>query len=124
MSMATGTSQISLEALRKTVSLGREPDFKEAVSSDQLLEMVLALAAEVSVLRDRLDTHERVAQTGDLPTLERVEDYTLSPEVFEARSGFRQRLLDKIFRPVRQAAARDILSKHDAQSAAAKHAAE
>lgn len=112
MSMATGTSQLSLEELRKTVSLGREPDFENAVSSDQLLEMVLALAAEVSVLRDRLDTHERLADAGDLPKSALIEDYTITPEVFEARSGLRQRLLDKIFRPVRQAAARDILTKH------------
>lgn len=109
MSMATGSAQISLEELRKTVSLGREPDFGDAPSNAQLLEMVLALTAEVSVLRDRLDTHERLAAQNDAPTIASVEAFDLTPDVMEARSTMRQRLLAKLFRPIRQAAARDLL---------------
>lgn len=110
MSMATGKTQISLEELRKTVSLGREPDFGDAPSNDQLMEMVLALSAEVCVLRDRLDTHEQLAQAGKPLTSDEVEAFEVTPERLEVRSGLRQRLLAKVFRPIRQAAARDLLS--------------
>jgi hypothetical protein len=112
MSMATGKTQVSMDALRKTVSLGREPHFGDAPSNAQLMEMVLALSAEVCVLRDRLDTHEQLADAGKPLTTDEVEAFEVTPERLDVRSGFRQRLLAKVFRPIRQAAARDLLSRH------------
>lgn len=110
MSMATGKTQVSMDELRKTVSLGREPHFGDAPSNAQLMEMVLALSAEVCVLRDRLDTHEQLAEAGKPLTTDEVEAFEVTPDRLDARSGLRQRLLAKIFRPIRQAAARDLLS--------------
>lgn len=124
MSMATGTMQTSPEDLRKTVSLGREPEFTDGPSNDKLFEMVLALSAEVSVLRDRLDTHERLAQSNMLPTPEAVEAFDASADVMAARSQQRQSLLTKVFRPIRQAAVRALLEHENIRTTTYKHPAE
>lgn len=124
MSMATGSAQTATQDLRKIVSMGREPQFGDQPGNDQLLEMVLALSAEVSVLRDRLDVHERLAQGGEAPTQEAVDAFKPSPEVSAYRSKRRTAFLAKLFRPIRQAAARDLLARQDARTIAAEQAAE
>ncbi|MEM6682938.1 MAG: hypothetical protein AAF607_11940 [Pseudomonadota bacterium] len=124
MSMATGSSQVDLEDLRKTVSLGREPEFSNQPGNDQLLEMVLALSAEVSVLRDRLDAHERLADAGALATPQAIDEYEPTETVSQQRSARRARFLAKLFRPLRQAAARDLFAREQARDADLKQAAE
>ena len=63
---------------------------------DRLLSMVLALAGEVSVLHDRLDTHERLAAEGDVPTPERVAAFDVSPELAAERERWRTRYLRRV----------------------------
>ncbi|MEM1019669.1 MAG: hypothetical protein AAGJ09_04165 [Pseudomonadota bacterium] len=111
MAMATGSTNTPIETLRKTVALGREPNFTAQPGNDQLMEMVLALAAEVSVLRDRLDAHERLADAGQAPTPTAVDAYEPPVEVGDLRSQRRATLLSKLFRPIRQAALRDLFEK-------------
>ena len=43
---------------------GRRPTYFDDPENDKLLAIVMALAGEVSVLRDRLDTVERLAEIG------------------------------------------------------------
>jgi hypothetical protein len=60
--------------------------------------MILALAAEVSALRDRLDTHERLADSGKPASTESVESYQ-PPEAVEAdRAASRLSLIDRVTR--------------------------
>jgi len=75
---------------KKDVHFFSDPDV------DRLLSMVIALAGEVSVLRDRLDTHEKLAEQGTLPTAEQVEAYEASPELAAEREQWRNRYLRRV----------------------------
>ncbi len=60
--------------------------------------MLLALAAEVSALRERLDTHERLAAAGRLPEPAAVEAYTPGEDVEAARAAARRSLIERVTR--------------------------
>jgi len=60
--------------------------------------MILALAAEVSALRERLDTHERLADGNQLPATQSVEAYVPSEAVVATRASARRSLIDRITR--------------------------
>jgi hypothetical protein len=82
----------------------KRPQFFDSPETDMLLSMIIDLAGEVSVLRDRLDTHERlsVASGGFGPT--DVDGYRAdaadAAQRDEARSGYLRRVLR---RPLQQA---------------------
>ncbi len=63
---------------------------------DRLLSMVVALASEVAVLHDRVDTHEQLAAQGTLPTAEQVEAFEASPELAAERERWRTRYLRRV----------------------------
>ncbi len=75
---------------------------------DDLTEMVLALSAEVCILRDRIDTHERLADLGKPLTLENTEDFEPDQEVMAFRSEQRQKVIAKVLRVFRENITRDI----------------
>ena len=74
---------------------------------DRLLSMVLALTSEMAVMRERIDTLERLlAQAGTLAG-DAVETFHPDEVAAAARDAMRQRLIAKVMKPVRDAAARD-----------------
>ncbi|MDV3456100.1 hypothetical protein RZN05_03830 [Sphingomonas sp. HF-S4] len=75
-------------------------------TEDQLLGMVTALAAQLAVTRERLDTVERLAQAAGLFGPDEVDTYQPSADAAQARDTIRKTLVARIFRPVRDAAAR------------------
>lgn len=75
---------------KKNVHFFADPDV------DRLLSMVVALAGEVAVLHDRLDTHERLAAQGTLPTADQVEAFEASPELAAERERWRIRYLRRV----------------------------
>ena len=85
---------------------GRPSPFHDGPTNDQLLSMVMALTVEVSVLRERLDTHERVSEDkGGFGTAD-VEAYNADNDANAARSSLRSRIMHKVFRILRQETAR------------------
>ena len=76
---------------------GRRPYFFDDPNIDKLLAMIMALTGEVSVLRERLDTHERLAQKKKWAFHQAIEDYEPDDitEAFRAqwRSEFIARVL-------------------------------
>jgi len=83
---------------RQRFAKGRRPYFMKDPDVDRLLAIVTALAAEVSVTRERLDTVERLAAEGLPATPENIERYEPPPEVQTAREISRAALLDRVFR--------------------------
>ena len=77
---------------------GRNPHFFDDPNTDRLLTMVMELASEVSVLRDRLDTHERIAESKGLYTEAEVESFRPSDEAAAQRSAWRSRFLDRLLK--------------------------
>jgi hypothetical protein len=88
------------------VAKGKQPRFHEDRAIDQLMAMITALTAEVSILRDRLDTHERLADARKLFGREDVDAFIPDAAVMAERSAQRQRLLRKVFRVLREDLAR------------------
>lgn len=87
---------------------GRQPQFHNERVIDQLIGMVTALASELAILRDRVDTHERLASDATAATYENVEAYVPPAAAAGLRSALHQRLLRKVFRVLREDMARQV----------------
>jgi hypothetical protein len=76
---------------------GKRPDFYESEGVDNLLSMVMVLASEVTVLRDRIDSHERVAKAAGIDLSAGVEDLELDEEALQSRESWRQSFFERLF---------------------------
>ena len=88
-----------------TVSLkrkakGKRPFYFSDSDIDKLLTMVMALAGELSVTRDRLDTVERIAASKNLFSEEDIEKFELDQGALEARAARHQTLFREITRVI------------------------
>jgi hypothetical protein len=77
---------------------GHQPQFFEDPNTDKLLAIVTALAGELAVLKERLDTHERLAAAGQVATPEAIDAYAAEAAVEDAREHWRQGYLSRVFR--------------------------
>ncbi len=77
----------------------------QSANEDRMLAMIAALASELAVTRERLDTVERLAETAGLFDRAAIEQF--SPQAGQAaeRDGIRRRIIDRVFRPIKDAAA-------------------
>jgi hypothetical protein len=73
---------------------------------DRLLAMVAAVASELAVTRERLDTVERLLAERELLDRDAIEAFVPSPEITVERDTLRRRIIERVFRPIRDAAAR------------------
>ena len=76
----------------------RRPKYLASVDADRAVMMILALAADVSALRERLDTHERLAAAERLPAPDAVERYAPTEAVAAARAAARRAMSDRVTR--------------------------
>ncbi|TWB40606.1 hypothetical protein [Nitrospirillum pindoramense] len=81
---------------------------------EQTLAMIVSLASEVTVLRARLDTCERLLVAARVLAPGAVDSFSPDAAAQAERDGLRQHTLNKVFRPLREAALADV--------AAASHA--
>tara|TARA_B100000686_G_scaffold327100_1_gene385667 strand:- start:330 stop:689 length:360 start_codon:yes stop_codon:yes gene_type:complete len=77
-------------------SKGKRPDYAGAVLTDQLVSMVMALAGEVSVLRERLDTVERIAAEKDVLSSADIDAYEPDADTLAQRDKWRADYLDRV----------------------------
>jgi hypothetical protein len=81
----------------------RRPRYLSSEDADRLVMMILALTAEVSALRERLDTHERLATAGSDPVPAAVEAYAAPEPVETARAAARRSLIERVTRVLLEA---------------------
>jgi hypothetical protein len=81
---------------------GERPVFFDNPQSDKLLAIVMALAGEVSVLRERLDTIERLAGARGLIARQEIEAYRPDTQVREERERWRTEYIARVLRVVRE----------------------
>lgn len=80
---------------------GQRPVYLGDKAVDQLLTMVVALAGEVTVQRERLDTAERLLDaSGELR--QRIDAYRPPPEVVAEREAWRAKFLDTVLVSLQQ----------------------
>ena len=77
---------------------GHQPQFFDDPNTDKLLAILTALTGELAVVKERLDTHERLAAAGEVATPQAIEAYETDPAVEDARELWRQGYLSRVFR--------------------------
>lgn len=85
---------------RPKVAKGKRPYFFEDPNVDRLLAIVMALASEVSVLRDRLDTHEKLSDSETWASTANVEAFDITEDLEVERDAWRAEYLDRVLRIV------------------------
>ena len=83
---------------------GKRPDYFEDPALDRLYSTVFALVAEVSALRDRQDTVERLLDTNGVVKREDIETYEPTREEGEERGLSTRAYVARIMRGYQQAA--------------------
>jgi hypothetical protein len=70
---------------------------------ERVLSITMAVAAEVAVLHERLDTVLRLAGTRDRFTVDDIETFEVSPELAAEREEWRKTYLTRILRILHEA---------------------
>jgi hypothetical protein len=90
------SNEIPAQLLR--AAKGKRPRYFADPDADRLLAIVVSLIGEVAVLRDRLDTFERLADRHRLLAREEIERFAPSPDEQAAREQWRAQYLERVFR--------------------------
>ncbi|WP_157573235.1 hypothetical protein [Novosphingobium sp. AAP83] len=77
---------------------------------EQLLAMVVGLTSEVTILRARLDAAERLLEASGVLAPGAVDGFEPDAEAEAARERQRRATVDKVFRPLREAALAELAS--------------
>jgi hypothetical protein len=89
---------------KKPVKLPRTAKGKKPVyfdsTTDKLISMVLTLMGEVSVMRDRLDTVERLAAKKGVFAIDDIENYEPDADVMKVRSERRAAYIARVLKSV------------------------
>jgi len=88
------------EIKRIRTAKGRRPYFFDDPNIDKLLAMLMALTGEVSVVRERLDTHERLAEKKKFASSANIERYKPTETVDQERVKWRADFVARILRIV------------------------
>jgi hypothetical protein len=76
------------------------PRYFDAGDIDRVMAVLLALTSEVATLRERLDTHERLADGDSLPKSASVESYAPDASAESAREIWRDAYIRRLFRVI------------------------
>jgi len=87
-------------AAARLAARARRQAFFESDAVDQLLSMILELATEVWVVRERLYTLERAANQLGLPLVAAVEKYRFSEAETQELASMRQKMLAELTRNI------------------------
>ena len=98
-------------------SRGTRPTFLQTEQLDDIVSMLMALAQEVAVLRERCDTSERLLESKGVLSPAEIEAYRAPHAVEESREQWRQDYLDRVLYALRaraeQQAAGETLEKYE-----------
>ena len=82
------------------VAKGKKPVYLDERSIDNLMAMIMTLTQEISVLRDRLDTIEKLLANKKSITLEDIETFEPDDDLIKERKDRRQMLLKRVLLPI------------------------
>jgi hypothetical protein len=81
---------------------GRRPEYLEGPFEERMLSMVMALVGEVSVLRERLDTVERLLEAKGSINRADIESYAPDLETGKERNRIIREYIARVMRGVQQ----------------------
>jgi hypothetical protein len=76
------------------------PAYFDHADVDRVMAVLLALASEVASIRERLDTHERLAAGGAAPSVDAVEAYRPDDAASAAREAWQAAYIRRLFRVI------------------------
>ncbi|HTW86465.1 MAG TPA: hypothetical protein VMD75_00535 [Candidatus Binataceae bacterium] len=79
---------------------GKRPIYFDNPECDKLLAMTIALAGEVAVVRERLDTIERLLESNGTVTTAEIEGYRPDEKIAAERERWRAEYLERVLRIV------------------------
>lgn len=85
--------------LRRTAK-GKRPGYFSDPAVDRLLGILMSLIGEVSVLRDRLDSVERLLEKGEPFKREDIDNFLPGAEAEAERENTRRRYIERVMRVV------------------------
>jgi hypothetical protein len=100
--MSEGEQPLDWVALSGRRAKGKRPDFFDNPALDRLYSTVFALAAEVSALRERQDTIERLLDAKGTLSRDDIENYVPDRAAGEERGLATQAYLARIMRGFQQ----------------------
>ncbi len=100
--MSEGEQPLDWVALSGRRAKGKRPDFFDNPALDRLYSAVFALAAEVSALRERQDTIERLLDAKGTLSRDDIENYVPDRAAGEERGLATQAYLARIMRGFQQ----------------------
>lgn len=100
--MTIGEEQLDWVALSGRRAKGKRPDFFEDPALDRLYSAVFALAAEVSALRERQDTIERLLDAKGTLSRDDIESYVPDRQAGDERGLATQAYIARIMRGFQQ----------------------
>ena len=86
-------------SLRRTAR-GKRPRYFSDPATDRLLGILMSLIGEVSVLRDRLDSVERLIEAGGLFSREDIDQFLPDAEAEAQREETRKRYIARVMRVI------------------------
>ncbi len=96
------SEELDWVALSARRAKGKRPDYFEDPALDRLYSLTLALAAEVSALRERQDTMERLLEARGTLRREHIESYAPDPEAAQERGNATRAYISRIMRGFQQ----------------------
>jgi hypothetical protein len=88
--------------MTKRIARGSRPEFSSDPQVDKLVSIVMSLAAEVSVLRERMDTMERLGAARGAFTTAEIDAFDVTPEIDAEREKWRAAFLDRVLWAMRE----------------------
>jgi len=79
---------------------GKRPVYFTHPEIDKLFAIVMALVGEVSVLRERLDTIERLVEAKGILSIEEIETYQPDEKTEQEREKWRAEYIARILRTI------------------------
>ena len=95
---AAPVSPTDTDLKRIRTAKGQRPYFFPDPNLDKLVAMLMALVSEVAVLRERLDTHERLAEAETWASGAQVEAFEAPDQVDAERAEWREDYVGRIMR--------------------------
>lgn len=89
-------------ALAGTKAKGKRPSFLENADTERLLNITLVLIQEMAVMRERLDTLERLLEQKEVVARSEIEAFAPSKAEAAQRGLWMQEYLARVFRFIQQ----------------------
>jgi hypothetical protein len=95
-------TEIDIAKLANARAKGKRPWFFDNREAEKVMAMTLAVASELAVTRERLDTVERLLEAHGMLKRDKIDAFTPEPAAAKERDDWRQAYIARVLRIVNQ----------------------